>query len=276
MGNPQLVPFKAEHLLAIASRNPFDDDLIEDAYRKETRGPAFTAMVDDKPMAAAGVVVLWHGVGEAWTVFGHDFPKHAIWITRTIKFALRDIIRGCNLHRVEATVLESQTTYRKWIELFGFIPEGIAHEYTTDRRNVVRYEWLRYRIYVRELRAVDDFAALVEACGFAMNEEWLRHCVLVACEDERLVGYATHMYFTDAHGHTALGMNMAVHPDYKGRGIGDKLHAARLKWAQRDGVDQFVGHIEGENPALARIFRKYGAKHPVESAIGTLYITRLK
>lgn len=276
-----MIPFRAEHLLAIASRNPFDDGLLADAFRKEAKGPAFTAIAEDKPIAAAGVVVLWPGVGEAWTVFGHDMPKHALWITRTIRMALRDIIRGCNLHRVEATVLESQTKYRKWIELFGFEPESVAREYTARRENVVRYEWLRYSSRVRPLRAAEkaNFIELAEACGYILYAEhdwFINGYILVACEDEKLVGYAVHSYFQDANGMTAYGMNMAIHPEYRGRGLGEKLHRSRLEWARRDGADQFVGHLDRPNPALERIFRKYGARNPVESSLGTLYITNLR
>lgn len=281
MSNPCLVPFRAEHLLKLVSRNPFDNEMIDDGLQKERGGPAFTALLDDKPLASAGVTLVRRGVGAAWTVFGHDFVNHKLWITRTLRAAFRDIINGCNLHRIEAQVLESQLENQKWIEVLGFESEGIAHDYTSDRRNVVRYEWLRYKIRVRTLdyNEVDMFDSLVRTCGFSLDTaEWFApdNRILVATENERLIGYAVHSYATFDYGYTAYGRNMAIHPEYRNRGLGEILHRARLRDATNAGAVCFVGHIKGNNPALERIFRKYGAQHPVESPLGTLYICKLE
>lgn len=264
----------------MVNRNPYDYKIIEDAWYKENGGPAFTAVVDGKPIACAGVTISYPGVGYAWVVFSYDFPRHKLWITRTLRNAFRDIVNGCKLHRVEAQVLESQIAERRWIEMLGFTPEGIAHEYTHDRRNIVRYEWLRYRIQIRQLRErTIQFDELLRACDEDHLDvsEWFQDaCILIATEDERYIGFAVHGYMASVAGHAAYGRHMAIHPDFRGRGLGEKLHVARLTKARKDGAKCFVGHIKGSNPALERIFRKYGANHPVESPLGTLYICRLE
>lgn len=248
--SPRLVPFRAEHLLAIASRNPFDNDLIDGAYRKEVDGPGFTAFVDDKVLACAGVLVERPGVGFAWTVFGHDFPRYAVWLTRTIKLALRDIIRGCKLHRVEAHVLESQSVERKWIELFGFEPESVAHEYTSDRRHVVRYEFLPDKPYILRFGS-DSKPAFVAQVG-NMN-----------------VGYAAHAYTPEGY---AYGLDVRVDAAYQGRGIGKLLHKARLCEAARHGASFFVG--TSENPAMIRVLEWAGARR-CENSLGITYVCKL-
>lgn len=284
MANPILIPFRAEHLLAIASRNPFDDRLIDSAYQKETKGPAFTAIYEEKVLACAGMTIEWPGVGHAWTVFGHDFTRHALWITRTVKAALRDVIRGCNLHRVEAQVLETQHRERKWLELFGFEIESIAREYTSSRESVARYEWLRYRMHVRELRKSDfpEFMEVVCACdlkhatqpsAFFLND----NVTLVMTEDYRIVAYAIHTYANLEHGPTAIGVNIGVLQTHRGRGLAEKLHHARLALATKDGANFFVGLVHGSNPPLEALFKRCGAKPPfVESSLGTMYISRLQ
>lgn len=251
MGSPILIPFKAEHLLAIASRNPFDDRLIDSAYQKETKGPAFTALYDEKVLACAGMTIEWPGVGHAWTVFGHDFARHAIWITRTVRAALRDVIRGCNLHRVEAQVLESQLRERKWLELFGFELESIACAYTSDRKNVVRYEFLVDKPYIRRVgsNSKPEFIALVN------NEN---------------VGYAAHAYTPEGY---AYGLDIRVDEEFRKRGIGLALHKARLREARFHGATFFVGVTE--NPAMAKILETCGARRTV-SELGVTYVCKLE
>jgi RimJ/RimL family protein N-acetyltransferase len=252
MANPIVIPFVAEHLLVLAPRDLFDDTLISEAWRKEREGPAFTAWHDDKPIACAGVMILRPGVGYAWTVLGHDFHKHRIYCTRTIRNALRDIIKGCNLHRVEANVLEDQHAYRKWIELFGFEPEGVAHDYTSDRRNIVRYEWIRYKLRVQAVGDTPDTRQFVAMIG-----------------DEK-VGYAAHTYTPKER--YAYGLQMDVDVRYRGRGVGLALHRARLDAARQDGAPFFVG--QSSNPAMIHILEKCGARRCVNE-LGVTYVVKL-
>lgn len=255
MAKPQLIPFRAEHLLEIVSRDPFDDLLIDDAWRKESSGPAFTAHVYEKIIACAGVMLLRPGVGFAWTVFSHDVIDHKVWITRTIRAALRDIIKGCRLHRVEANVLERETTYRRWIETFGFEVEGIAHDYTSDQQNMARYEWVRDQILVKQVGDMSKNAQIRQFIAMIGNIE---------------VGYATHGYTPEEH--YAYGLQCKVEPMYRNRGVGSALHKARLESAKRDGAPFFVGQTT--NPAMMRILRKFGARR-CENELGVTYVVKL-
>jgi hypothetical protein len=114
---------------------------IEMAVARETKGPAYTAMLDDKVIACSGVIVLWPGVGYAWASFTDDIYAHRIWVTRTIRSALRDIQRSLDLHRIEAVVLYDDDRNQRWLEALGFTPEGrVAQKFTSDQRPVRRYE----------------------------------------------------------------------------------------------------------------------------------------
>lgn len=250
MGKPTLVPFKAQHLLAIASRNPFDDALIDDAWQKEAKGPGFTAIVNDKPLACAGVQIVRPGVGYAWTVFSHDITNYRLFVTRTIRHTLRNIIKGCNLHRVEALVAETQLGNRRWIESLGFEAEGVAHDYTSDRRNVVRYEWVRYKVRIVEVgdRNIRQFVARI---------------------DDVDVGYAVHAYTPEMY---AYGAQCEVDEHYRGRGIGLMLHKARLTQARVDGASHFVGRTD--NPKMIRILVGCGARR-CENELGVTYVVKL-
>lgn len=144
MTRPFLVPFKAEHMLAFVPRGTPVLPEMRFALAKEKGGPAFTAMLDDRVIGCAGIVLLWPGVGSAWVVFDKEIEKHSVWMTRHVKAVLRDTARCFKLHRVEAVVPLENPSDMKWINLLGFRTErdGLAQLYTQDRRDVVRFEML--------------------------------------------------------------------------------------------------------------------------------------
>lgn len=220
---PRLVPFRLIHLDQMNSPRGANYD-----------GPAFTAIVNDRPIVSAGMIILWPGVGHAWVVIG-DIKGHGLWVTRTVKRVLGDIIRGCELHRVEATVLTDAKEHHKWVKLFGFEPEGVAHEFTATRLDATRYEFI-----VDKPTIVKKYLD-----GFVMFEARVRG---------HMVGYASHSYTPAGY---AYGCDMYVEEDFRRKGIGSALHRARLLEAKRHGARFFVGM--SDNPAMINILESCGA-----------------
>ena len=141
---PQLIPFRAEHMLALANRDtPVREELML-AIKKEREGPAYTAVLGETVIGCAGVILMWHGMGVVWMTLSETAALYRIWLTRTARRALADIMRAHGLHRLEAVVRADNERNSKWIEAMGFKPEGgIAHAYTEDRQDVIRYELVR-------------------------------------------------------------------------------------------------------------------------------------
>lgn len=136
MTKPYIVPFKAEHMLAFVDR---DTDILQEmrfATQKEQGGPAFTAMLDNKILGCAGIILLWPGVGQAWVSFGKEIEGYGVWMSRMVKAILRDSIRTFQLHRIEAVVLSDNTRNIKWIKAVGFSREDrFAYKYTQDKQD---------------------------------------------------------------------------------------------------------------------------------------------
>jgi len=236
---PRVVPFRMIHLEQLNA--PHGDNYA---------GPAFTAMVDDQPIACAGVILLWPGVGHAWVVVG-DIKGYGLWITRTVKHMLRDIIRGCDLHRVEAIVLADAKEHHKWVKLFGFEPEGVAHEFTATRLDAVRYEFVVDKPVISK-KYVDD------------------KVMFVARVRGQIVGYASHNYTPQGY---AYGTDVQVDEPFRGKGIGGALHRARLLEVKRRGGKYFVG--QSDNPAMIKILESCGGVR-CENDLGVTYVCEVR
>ena len=138
MTSPRLVPFKVEHMLAFIDHHNYVLPEMRFADLKERGGPAFTAMLDNKVVGCAGVMVLWPGVGHAWLTVDKAMEKHGIWLTRIVRSILQDTMRALNLHRIEAVSINDH----RWLHVLGFHIEenSFARKYTQDKQDVVRYE----------------------------------------------------------------------------------------------------------------------------------------
>ena len=114
----------------------------EQVVAQARRGPAFTAEVDGRPIAAAGVVLLWPGVGSCWMIVSAELGPHGRWLTKMTRRFVTDIRRSLGLHRLEALALSTSDRNQRWLERVGFTKEvgGEARAYLPDRRSMIRYE----------------------------------------------------------------------------------------------------------------------------------------
>lgn len=144
MSNPILIPFHVEHLRSLVNRDTGQADPWTLAAEKASGGPAVTALLDGRVLGCAGIVLPWPGIGLCWMVLSDAIGPHGIWMTKMVRSFLDDMIRVYTLHRLEAVVLVENERNRRWIERLGFTQEnGGARAYTTDRRDIIRYEWVK-------------------------------------------------------------------------------------------------------------------------------------
>jgi hypothetical protein len=96
-------------------------------------GPAVTAFVNNIPVAVFGCVILWSGVGEAWSVFSEKARRYPIAMTKGA-FAFFDIVEILfSLHRLQITVNSNDERAVAWAHYLGFISEGLMTEYSADK-----------------------------------------------------------------------------------------------------------------------------------------------
>ena len=92
-------------------------------------GPAYTAVVDNKIIGCAGVVLMWEGTGHAWAVFGELFPKYSVFMSKAVRKILYNIIRDNGLARVETLVEATSERNMAWARFLGFKHEGTLVNY---------------------------------------------------------------------------------------------------------------------------------------------------
>ena len=142
LATPRLRPFHRDDLHGLVNRDGAQVDEARLAQQAQA-GPAFTAGLDARPLGGAGVLPDWPGVGLCWMVLSVEMGEHGLWLTRTVKYFLRDMVRIHGLHRLEAVSVNGDNG--RWLEVLGFTSErdGVARQFLPDRSNVVRYEWVK-------------------------------------------------------------------------------------------------------------------------------------
>jgi phosphinothricin acetyltransferase len=98
--------------------------------------------------------------------------------------------------------------------------------------------------------------------------EWFRqhhpqtYPILVATEEDRVVGYACLSPFRDKPAYRkSVEVSVYVDSDYHGRGIGKTLLEAILKRAAEIGYHTVIAGITGGNEASIRLHEKFGFQH---------------
>ena len=144
MSSPRLVPFEAHHLRGLVNRDTHHEDPYSLTLEKIKGGPAFTALDGDLVVGCAGLVLPWPGMGIGWMVLSDHIERYALWMTRIVRRFLHDARLIYGLHRLEAMVLADNVRNQRWIEMLGFTREqhGVARQYTSDRADGLRYEWI--------------------------------------------------------------------------------------------------------------------------------------
>jgi RimJ/RimL family protein N-acetyltransferase len=96
------------------------------------KGLSFTALYHGQAIACAGIRPLWPGVAEAWLLFGPEVKNHRIFIVKSIKQYLSDLIIKYNLWRLQAYCRTDFPEAINFLYHLGFRVEGKARRYNPD------------------------------------------------------------------------------------------------------------------------------------------------
>lgn len=126
------IAFAPEHLEAFTAAPVFDADgaaSADDALATVTAGPAWTLCLDGSPVACGGVVLLWRGVGEAWSLSAEGLGPFALRLHRIVAARLAEAEARHALHRIQASVRTDNNQGRRWLARLHFREEGVMKGY---------------------------------------------------------------------------------------------------------------------------------------------------
>ena len=103
-----------------------------------TKGPAFTGLVDGKVAGCGGVVVLWDGVGEAWSIFPDWAKKYKRYVLLYCRRFMEESAEDLKLWRVQATLEEGLP--ESWLEHLGFVKKCTMTGYQPDGSDAGMWE----------------------------------------------------------------------------------------------------------------------------------------
>ena len=141
----KIVPFEDKHVdqFNFVGQKFLDTDIALLLHYYAAHGPAFTILNEKEIIGIAGVVILWPGVGEAWTFLNPSFKRYAKSIHRAVKEKLQEIMDTFNLHRVQTTVLDGFEAGIRWVKRLGFEEEGIMKAYGPNGEDFIRFARVR-------------------------------------------------------------------------------------------------------------------------------------
>lgn len=135
----KVVPFQAAHLAAIRLQDMqahLSDWVTTEQGLALEAHQSYTALLEDEPVAAAGVIEQWRGRSIAWAFISDTGPRLFLPVHRAIKHFLD----GCYVQRVEMTVDCDFPAGHRWAKMLGFEMEAERmRNYSPDGRDCALY-----------------------------------------------------------------------------------------------------------------------------------------
>lgn len=141
----RLVPFEVAHGEALLEAGLNDDrnrpeaafgDFIPTMVHADM---AFTAIATGHLVAAAGIIPLWEGVGEAWFLGASRLGKHQRSVLRLVRKGLVRVADEQGLWRVQAVMRSDWPELARWARFLGMKHEGTMRKYGANKLDYERY-----------------------------------------------------------------------------------------------------------------------------------------
>jgi ribosomal protein S18 acetylase RimI-like enzyme len=114
------------------------------------------------------------------------------------------------------------------------------------------------RRYVRQMRSAARHTRLLQLTAGMAEQGTAPFSGFVWEQEGQIIGNASHIAMT-AHGKKVyLIANVAVHPDYRRRGIARALTEAALDYSQKNQATATWLHVREDNPAAFHLYQKMG------------------
>jgi|GEM_PF-480816 len=146
IGEAEIVEFEPEHgeKIFLHAGDPGLKDYspaIMEVYGEA--GPAYSAIVEDRVLLCAGIMLMWPGVGTAWAVVSPLIEVYPIAGSAAVMYGLQYLADKHKLHRIQAPVYEKFERGIRWVEFLGFKREGLLTAYGRNKENYIMYAYVK-------------------------------------------------------------------------------------------------------------------------------------
>lgn len=134
-------PFKAADYYEIVPRSPEEIEALgADQWRelleRYEQNPSWTMRDGSgRVIFFGGVVVIWNGVGEAWSVMSDLVEHNPLAVVREIRRRIEEAFENHGLRRIQAIIADDNPRAVKLMRLAGFEVEGILRGYSPDGKD---------------------------------------------------------------------------------------------------------------------------------------------
>jgi hypothetical protein len=140
-----IVPYTKEHGQFILSCQmnhkvlEADRKYMEDSKNLVEQNLAFTGLVNNNPIFAAGMKIIWGQVAEGWVIATNEMWKYPIGVAKAIKKDFANVARQHNIKRVQTAIRKDFKQGLRFAEWLGLENEGLMKCYGFDGSDQYRY-----------------------------------------------------------------------------------------------------------------------------------------
>jgi len=140
-----IVPYTKEHGQFILSCQmnhkvlEADRKYMEDSKNLVEQNLAFTGLVNNNPIFAAGMKIIWGQVAEGWVIATNEMWKYPIGVAKAIKKDFANVARQHNIKRVQTAIRKDFKQGLRFAEWLGLENEGLMKSYGFDGSDQYRY-----------------------------------------------------------------------------------------------------------------------------------------
>ena len=100
---------------------------------------AFTGMINNQPIFAAGMKMVWGRVAEGWVIATSEIWKNPLGVARAIKKDFARVAREHNIERVQTAIRKDFKQGLRFAEWLGLEREGLMKKFGFDGTDQYRY-----------------------------------------------------------------------------------------------------------------------------------------
>ena len=143
-----IVPYTAQHGQFILSQQMNHKVLEADRHYINVDGDAknlvqdhlaFTGIVNDKPIFAAGMKMVWGQVAEGWVIATSEMWKHPLGVAKAIKKDFARVAKENNITRVQSAIRKDFSEGQRFAEWLGLEKEGLMRKWGFDGSDQYMY-----------------------------------------------------------------------------------------------------------------------------------------